>query len=379
MSHVPPGGIGPDPASKASPGADPGDVFQAERNRWLDPSECAAADPRGYVVKGLIAPRDLAIVFGPPGAGKSVITPYIAYAVAQGRGVFGRRVKQGRVLYVAAEDTHGMKARVHALALEHEDAADFLLFKQPVNLMDNEGIDGLRHAVEVFDPLLIVVDTLAAAFSGIRENEAEDMGIVVKYLRSLTVNGAAVVLVHHCPKGGDTPRGHSVLNGDADVALMLVRDGKTVRGAMTKNRNGPSDGALAFTIRSRFLRTDEDGDPVTAPVLDEAAEGDARGKQGRKLTPVEEVARRCLVEAVARGGRPLPPGEFPAGMLGVSMEAWRDECAARSLSTAETAKDRSRVFRTVALKLMQKAMIASRDGLVWLVRDDDGDGEDRRN
>jgi hypothetical protein len=362
-------GFTPDLAATTC-GAEPDAVFQAERSRWLDPSECAASDPRGYIIKGLIAPGDLAIVFGAPGSGKSVITPYLAYAVAQGRTVFGRRVRAGRVLYVAAEDTHGMKARVHALALDYEDAPDFLLCKHSVNLLANTGIDGLRHAVDVFNPTLIVVDTLAAAFSGIRENEAEDMSIVVRYLRSLTVNGAAVIAVHHCPKGGDTPRGHSVLNGDADVGLMLARDGRTVRGSLSKNRNGPCDAALAFTIRSRFIGTDEDGDGITAPVLDEAAEDSAAAPAGPKLNTTEAAARQYLVDVMSRAGKPLPAGEFPANTRGVTLIEWQAECVARRLSTAEAAGTRNRLFATVSRRLIDRKVVAYRDGLVWLVHDD---------
>jgi hypothetical protein len=361
-------GFTPDPDAKATDA-----VFQAERSRWLDPSECASADPRGYIIKGLIAPGDLAIIFGAPGAGKSVIVPHLAYAVAQGRSVFGKRVKQGRVLYVAAEDTHGMKARVHALALEHEDAPDFLLFKQPVNLLDNKGIDGIRHAVEVFNPALIVVDTLAAAFSGIRENEAEDMSIVVRYLRSLTFNGAAVIVVHHSPKGGDTPRGHSVLNGDADVGLLLTRDGKTVRGSLSKNRNGPCDAALSFTIRSRFIRTDEDGDPITAPVLDETAEDEAKTKAGPKLNATEAAARQYLIDAMVRVGWPLPAGEYPANTRGAKLDDWRDECMSRGLSTATAAGERNRTFTSVFKRLLDKRIVGYRDGYAWLVREDSGE------
>jgi KaiC/GvpD/RAD55 family RecA-like ATPase len=364
------GGFTPDPDGKATEAPDA--VLKAERSRWLDPSECAAADPRGYIIKGLIAPGDLAIVFGAPGAGKSVITPYLAYAVAQGRSVFGRRVKQGRVLYVAAEDTHGMKARVHALSLEHKDAPNFLLCKHSVNLLVNTGIDGLRHAVEVFNPALIVVDTLAAAFSGIRENEAEDMSIVVRYLRSLTFNGAAVIVVHHCPKGGDTPRGHSVLNGDADVGLMLTRDGKTVRGSLTKNRNGPCDMALAFTIRSRFIGTDEDDDAITAPVLDEASDDEPAAKPGPKLNATDAAARQYLVDVLSRAGWPLPPGEYPADTRGVKLDVWRDECLSRGLSTSTSAGERNRTFTTVSKRLLEKRVVACRDGYVWLVRKDDG-------
>jgi hypothetical protein len=244
------------------------------------------------------------------------------------------------------------------------------LCKHSPNLLVNTGIDGLRHAVEVFNPALIVVDTLAAAFSGIRENEAEDMSIVVRYLRSLTVDGAAVIAVHHSPKGGDTPRGHSVLNGDADVGLMLTRDGKTVRGSLSKNRNGPCDATLAFSIRSRWIGTDEDGDAITAPVLDEAAEDEATAPAGPKLNSTEAAARQYLIDVINRAGKPLPAGEFPANTRGVTLTEWHTECVARRLSTAEAAGTRNRLFNTVSQRLIDRKVVAYRDGLVWLVHDD---------
>jgi hypothetical protein len=87
------------------------------------------------VVKGLIAPRDVLILFGPPGAGKSVIGPHIAYAVARGVAMFGRRTRGGPVLYVAAEDPHGMRQRVTALRLAHGDAPGFWLVEGVSDLL----------------------------------------------------------------------------------------------------------------------------------------------------------------------------------------------------------------------------------------------------
>src|SRR6266568_4446716 len=81
----------------------------------LTPADCAVAKHRPYVAKGLIGEGDLALIIGQPGAGKSVLGPHMAYAVAQGRAIFGRRVRQGRVLYIAAEDGPGMRIRTRAL------------------------------------------------------------------------------------------------------------------------------------------------------------------------------------------------------------------------------------------------------------------------
>jgi hypothetical protein len=261
--------------------------------RVLTMADCAAAPPRGYLVKGLLAPGDLAVLFGPPGAGKSVVAPYLAHAVAMGRKVFGRRVRQGVVLYLAAEDGSGMKQRATALRVVHGDSPAFRVVAEPIDLMgdgvtDPAHLGELRAIARRLRAVLVVVDTLAAAFPALDENDGRSMGRVVKVLRDLGApaparaglpawHGAAVVAVHHAAKaGGTTPRGHGVLDGAADVTFRIEvpedrSAPRTVK--LGKNRNGSSVEGFAFTIRPEALGEDEDGDPITAPMAQEA-EGD---------------------------------------------------------------------------------------------------------
>ena len=195
------------------------------------------------MVKGLIGPGQIGCIFGDPGAGKSLIAPNIAYAVAQGRETFGMRTKAAPVFYVAAEDEAGMRGRVRALLAEHGDAEGFNLVGGVSNLFakDSPDLKALRRAVKDQRPSLIVIDTLAMAFPGMDENSAEGMGRVVAVARALTKWGAAVILVHHGTKAeGNTPRGHSLFNGALDMALHLKAKDQNgiVRGHLTKNRNG---------------------------------------------------------------------------------------------------------------------------------------------
>ena len=238
--------------------------------RLLTPADCAAAPPRGYIVKGLIAPRDLVLVTGHPGTGKSVLIPLIGYMVALGRTLFGRRVRQGRVIYLAQEDPHGMRQRIAALRQRHGDAPDFLLGDGLTNLLDESGAqqNELVEVVQREAPALIVIDTLAAAFLGLQENDSEGMGMVIALARKLTALGPAVVIAHHPPKTGDVSRGHSSLPADADALIALERDNETrmTGGTLTKNRNGESGAALAFRIEAECIGTDDDGDALTAPV-----------------------------------------------------------------------------------------------------------------
>ena len=340
--------------------------------RMLTPADCARAEPRGYTIKGMIAPADVAIVFGQPGAGKSVIAPHLGYAVAQGDAVFGRRVKPGVVFYVAAEDPHGMKGRVHGLRLERGDAPDFRLIEGVRDLLseDSPDRDALLDLIREHKPRLVIIDTIAAAFPGLQENDAEAMGRVVGYARDITATRAACMLVHHTPKaeGSTTPRGHGSLFGDADVALQLDRSGAAtgdaIFGQLRKNRNGPSGAALSFTIASVRIGRDDDGDPITAPVL---VEGEAGAVPRDRLSDQQRKALQFLCDLVASEGQPLPSGGgFPsAAIMGTQESRWRAECDSRRLSGAEQADSRAASFKRAFEKLQALGRVAARSGWVW--------------
>ena len=237
---------------------------------FLTPDECEASPARKYLIKGLLAEKDVACIFGAPGAGKSLIAPFLGYMLAQGNEAFGMRTKVGGVFYVASEDSHGMRGRVKALRKAHGSAQAFELVEGVSNLLIKESPDclALKNAVKAKRPALIFIDTLAMAFPGLEENSAEAMGRVVAVARALTRWGAAVVLIHHDTKSeSGTPRGHSLLNGALDVALHVKRDAEAgiIRGKLTKNRNGSCERDIAFTIAADSFGFDDDGDPLTFP------------------------------------------------------------------------------------------------------------------
>ncbi|MBC7139672.1 MAG: AAA family ATPase [Defluviimonas sp.] len=299
---------------------------------FLSPADCAASNPRTYIIKGLIAERDVACIVGAPGAGKTVLAPALAYAVAQGREAHGRRTKAGCVFYVAAEDEHGMRGRVTALRGEHGDAENFTLVGGVSDLL-NETIQGqgqgsphfnaLLKAVEERRPALIVIDTLSMSFPGLEENSAEGMGRVVAVARALTKWGAAVVLIHHDTKDGQQglPRGHSLLNGALDVSIHLRKDGDIVRGRLTKNRNGACDVDLAFSIRGVEIGHDEDGDPLTAPLCI-PLNANALKPAGPRLAPSERAALDSIKKIMGKGDS-LPVATW--------REAAKDDLSCRSL------------------------------------------------
>ena len=183
---------------------------------WASMEDCERSDPKPYVIKGLLREENVACIFGEPGTGKSVIACEMAHAVAQGRRFAGMRVRQGQVLYIAAEDPTDIETRMRALAKRHGRTPNLSVGNKYCQLTDPEHLKRVVARVDKYRPKLIVIDLLAAAFPGIDENNSNDtdgMGYVVKVARLLTRTGAAIIVVHHCAKGGTTPRGSGVLHG----------------------------------------------------------------------------------------------------------------------------------------------------------------------
>lgn len=320
---------------------------------FYSPGESAAVPSPEYVWKHMLARGDVACIFGPPGAGKSLIGPHIAYQVALGEEAFGLRTKPGLAFYVAAEDEAGLHERVSGILARQGDTPNFKLVGGVSDLFSDDAPDlnELLDAVEQQRPALIVIDTLAIAFPGLEENEARSMGRVVAVCRQLAQHGAAVILVHHGTKAdGSTPRGHSSLNGALEMTLRIERgaDG-IVRGMPGKNKRGTSAREFAFRIGVEVLGTDEDGEPIEAPIVEEIAGTTARNRV--RLTDAEGAALSKLNELEADGR--------------VTEDEWRAACIAeRKVSGSEDEDSRKRAMRRVVQGLAKKGVVTINDGFV---------------
>jgi archaellum biogenesis ATPase FlaH len=335
--------------------------------------DCRPDHAARYVVKGILAPGDLALIFGQPGAGKSLLSPLLAHAIASGREVFGRRVRQGAVLYIAAEAGADMEVRFVALRERHGQANGLHLLPAPLNLLDPAGSDlrALQEVIEKMRPQVVFIDTLAASFPGLMENEASDMGRAVRALRDLSEpSGAAVVAVHHAPKSGETPRGHGLLNGDCDVTLRVEGQDDEVRRVVAgKNRNGPSGPLFSFGMELVDLGTDVDGDVIRRPVAVETDALPDTAREKRRPTGAAGRALDLLINQIAIRGEQLPHGEgFPSSpTMGVPEKAWRAAFYA-GMPDADAKPDTQRkAFQRASLSLLNARLIGLRGELAWLV------------
>ena len=386
--------LAPDPEAKAEPVAAPADpeaILNAAgavtetpprihgRLRVQTVAEILNAPPRAYLLQGLFAEAELIVLWGAPKSGKSFLALRLAYGLALGLGMWGRKAPHPlRVLYVAAEGAGGMGARLRALreALG-DDEGRFAIIAQPAQI-GRPGVDApaLREAAKTHAADLVIIDTLARTFGDGNEDAAQDMGQFVAECDAIRhETGAAVLVVHHGAKAEDakTPRGSGALMGAADLILQVKKGAEGAPSvAVVQAAKDDEDGAeLPFRLEVVTVGEREDGTPLETCIAEEAEPGRAGGG-GAKLPPAACKAVDCLQDMIAEGrGEPLPSGTgWPdaRGLMGVKVEAWRAECDTRGLSLAEKAENRRRAIGDAMTKARQAGAVAVRDGIAWPVR-----------
>jgi hypothetical protein len=94
-----------------------------------------------WLIKGLMPSRGLCTVFGEPGCGKSFLTLDMVLHIAAGREYAGRKTKQARVVYIAAEGQGGFRNRVIEAAkqLGLDESTQFDLIEVAPNLGVKDG------------------------------------------------------------------------------------------------------------------------------------------------------------------------------------------------------------------------------------------------
>jgi hypothetical protein len=184
----------------------------------------------------------LAVVYGRPGSCKTFLAIDWALSVATSSSWHGRSVATGPVLYVIGEAAPGFGRRQAAWSEANRvyglDDFDMRWLPEPVNLLDPPQVDALELLARDRRPALIVFDTLARCMPGGDENGPRDMGLVVDAAdRFRRATGACVMFVHHTPKDGSKPRGHSALEGAVSTSIVVRADGWRVTVACDKQKD----------------------------------------------------------------------------------------------------------------------------------------------
>ena len=356
----------------------------------------AAPVPLRWLIKGILPEAGVVLMAGQWGTFKTTIALDVSVCVMAGLSFAGRyRVKRpGAVLYIALEGEGMLSARLAEVAA-HRGVSGPLPFAWrgdcPALSDKNAAAELCAIADEAaayldrnfgLPVVLIWIDTVITA-AGYNEGGDNDTAASQKVMSALRIlskhTGALVTGIDHFGKVVETgTRGSSAKEGAADTVIALLADRelsggvKNTRLAVRKQRDGVSGFEIPFTARLVETGTDDDGDPVTAPIIDwqatqQTAQADAR------WTPSMQVLRRVLMTTLVDCGQNVRPFLDGPEVRACDIELVRREFY-RQYPADGTEKQRAdarrQAFNRSIRESQARGLVASREvggvQLIWL-------------
>ncbi len=233
--------------------------------------EVLTAAPPSYHIQGVLPEAALVVIYGAPGSGKTFLALDLALSVARGEAWCGRKTKQGTVVYIAAEDAHGVRMRARAYAQTHGvESLPFFLLDAAPNFRSRDDVTQVAKSVAALGPVrLVIVDTWARVLAG-DENSAQDVGEAVDLSARLhRATGATIVVIHHTGKDSTRgARGSTALLGACDCEIEVSRCGDDREAQVTKLKNGSDGERFGFRLSAVPIGTDDDGDIISSCVVE---------------------------------------------------------------------------------------------------------------
>lgn len=202
-----------------------------------------------WLVSGILQRSTTTLVVGSGNVGKTFVWLDVCLNIAYGDKWLNRKTRQGRVLYIYAEGSGGLKQRIKAWLTDHgkslTDLTDQITFiPRPVNLLTNqvELLNTIEKSVKIYGqaPEELVIDTFSMCAGGVDENSNSQ---VAQYLETASMiklkYGCHVTIIHHVNKNGSY-RGASALRDNVDTMIMLDKDTKEgpIKVTCEKQRDG---------------------------------------------------------------------------------------------------------------------------------------------
>lgn len=260
-----------------------------------------------WLLDGFIERESLNLLFGEPGAGKSLFALDWAFCIAAGIDWHGYSTKQADVVIVAGEGFAGLSRRVKALEQKYnmQSPESFHISKRPAQLMDEKNAQWVADSINSLcsNPGVIIIDTLHRNIEG-DENSSQDIAKFISnldnYLKPL---GAAVLIVHHSGHGDkQRSRGSSSIRAAMDGEFSATKGEGGIVLSCHKAKDFEAFKPLQFSLKPTDLDwLDDDGEPMTSVYLEHIGEAKPSNKR-KKLSARDDAILTALSEAIEKHG-----------------------------------------------------------------------------
>lgn len=307
------GGLRPPLSPPVSDGGASG--FSIAKLRVIDANDFhkIAVAPREYILEPLLRAKDLMMLFGARGIGKSYFTMAFALAVATGNPFLRWKADRPRkVLYVDGElQLHDLQRRMNGLCqgeLPTKGYLRILSADYQVDPIPSLATDKGQAMVSehLLDAEVVFLDNLASLTSGVDENDAKDWNSMQGWLLQMRRDGRSVCFVHHESKrGGQRGTSHREDIVDTVIRLAAPPDYKEEEGArfsvtFTKHRGFFGKDASPFEIALEC----EEGDRLGWVLLKTRKEKMAKlYEEGNTMQKIGEMfgVNKSTVSDILRG------------------------------------------------------------------------------
>lgn len=248
-------------------------------NRALLPSldlvALAATPPKAkeFVIERLAPMGEVTLFTGPGSAGKSLLGQQFATAAAAGLPCLGLAVAAGKAIYLTCEDDagelHWRQSHIcAALRVAMSDLAGKLILSSLRGELNNEldGVDEsggfapskayrrLAATIEATGARLAVLDNVAHLFGG-NENDRHQVTQFVNLLNRLARDtGAAIILIGHPNKSGDTYSGSTAWLNAVRSQVWLDHDRDDDGSVLDQDARVLTVGKANYTRKGEALR-----------------------------------------------------------------------------------------------------------------------------
>lgn len=203
------------------------------------------------------------MLYGDRGTGKTFITIDFACRLALAN-------PERHVIYTSNEGVAGLYGRYRAWTLHYNGGNlvdNFHLWPNALQATNQDEVGQFISDLEQnqYQPVMVIVDTMARAAKGLNENDTKDMVVFMDAYEQIAARlGCGVLFIHHVNRMGAI-RGSSVFDGALDSMLKVVAsDGRITvynrydKGGKNKHREEAPDMQFAILpVTVAEMRDDE--------------------------------------------------------------------------------------------------------------------------